>query len=149
MCKYVDNLSFLRQTLNKIVLLIILTWSGVRSLSKILQKKKASTPTFLSSAQETRKESSLGQRVKNHGNGWLTSTKRQVSTEEKTLWGRVLMVTTVTFFFCARVYTLTYIVHARRKQIAYKICRLFYRQTRHFAKFTSALKYTTRKGQFV
>ena len=44
------------------------------------------------------------------------------------------MVTTVTFFFCARVYTLTYIVHARRKQIAYKICRLFYRQTRHFAK---------------
>ena len=33
----------------------------------------------------------------------------------------------------ARVYTLTYIVHARRKQITYKICQLFYRQTRHFA----------------
>ena len=50
------------------------------------------------------------------------------------------MVTTVTFFFCARVYTLTYIVHARRKQIAYKICRLFYRQTRHFAKVYVCIK---------
>ena len=56
------------------------------------------------------------------------------------------MVTTVTFFFCARVYTLTYIVHARRKQIAYKICQLVYRQTRHFAK---VYVYTTRKVQFV
>ena len=43
-------------------------------------------------------------------------------------------------FFCARVYTLTYIVHARRKQIAYKICRLFYRQTRHFAKVYVCIK---------
>ena len=54
-------------------------------LKQNIAKKKASTPTFLSSAHETRKESSLGQRVKNHGNGWLTPTKRQVSTEEKTL----------------------------------------------------------------
>ena len=94
-CKYVDNLSFLQQTLDKFVLLIILTWSGVRSLSKIL-KKRLKRRHILSSAHEKGKESSLGQRVKNHGNGWLTSTKRQVSTEEKTLWGRVLVVTTVT-----------------------------------------------------
>ena len=31
-----------------------------------------------------------------HGNGWLTSTKTQVWTKEKTLWGRVLVVTAVT-----------------------------------------------------
>ena len=33
--------------------------------------------------------------MKNHGNGWLTSTKTQVWTEEKTLWGRVLVETAV------------------------------------------------------
>ena len=55
------------------------------------------------------------------------------------------MVTTVTFFL-PRVYTLTYIVLARRKQIAYKICRLFYRQTPHFAKVYVCIKihYTQR-----
>ena len=95
-CKYVDNLSFLQQTLDKFVLLIILTWSGVRSLRKILQKKRLKRRHILSSAREKGKESNQGQRVKNHGNVWLTSTKRQVSTEEKTLWGRVLVVTTVT-----------------------------------------------------
>ena len=31
-----------------------------------------------------------------HGNGWLTSTKTQVWTKEKALWGRVLVVTAVT-----------------------------------------------------
>jgi len=31
----------------------------------------------------------------NHGNGWLTSTKPQVWTEEKNLWGGVLAVTAV------------------------------------------------------
>ena len=31
----------------------------------------------------------------NHGNGWLTSTKPQVWTEEKTLWECVLVVTAV------------------------------------------------------
>ena len=36
---------FLRQTLNKFVFLIILTWSGVTSLSKILPKK-GETPTY-------------------------------------------------------------------------------------------------------
>ena len=41
------------------------------------------------------KESSLGQRMKNYGNSWLTSTKTQVWTEEKTFWGRVLVVTAV------------------------------------------------------
>ena len=94
MCKYVDNLSFLRKTLNKFFLLVILTWSGVRSCSKILQKR-LKRRHILPSAQETEKESSLDQRVKNHGNGWLTSTKTQVWTEEKTLWGRVLLVTAV------------------------------------------------------
>ena len=74
----------------------------------MLQKKenRLKRRHILSSAREKEKESSLDQRVKNHGNGWLTSTKRQVSTEES---------------------------NARRKQITYKICRLFYRQTRHFA----------------
>ena len=94
MCKYVDNLSFLRKTLNKFFLLVILTWSGVRSCSKILQKR-LKRRHILPSAQEMEKESSLDQRVKNHGNGWLTSTKTQVWTEEKTLWGRVLLVTAV------------------------------------------------------
>ena len=93
-CKYVDNLGFLRETLNKFFLLVILTRSGVRSCSKILQKR-LKRRHILPSAQETEKESSLGQRVKNHGNGWLTSTKTQVWTEEKTLWGRVLLVTAV------------------------------------------------------
>ena len=94
MCKYVDNLSFLRKTLNKFFLLVILTWSGVRSCSKILQQR-LKRRHILPSAQETEKESSLDQRVKNHGNGWLTSTKTQIWTEEKTLWGRVLLVTAV------------------------------------------------------
>ena len=31
-----------------------------------------------------------------HGNGWLTSTKTQVWIKEKTIWGRVLVVTAVT-----------------------------------------------------
>ena len=76
--------------------LVILTWSGVRSCSKILRKRlKRRHINILPSAQETERESSLGQRVKNHGNGWLTSTKTQVWTEEKTLWGRVLVVTAV------------------------------------------------------
>ena len=47
------------------------------------------------SARETGKESSLGQRVKNHGNGWLMSTKPQVWIKEKNLYGRVLVVTAV------------------------------------------------------
>ena len=68
-------------------------------LKQNIAKKRLKRRHILSSAHETGKESSLGQRVKNLGNGWLTSTKRQVSTEEKTLWGRVLVVTTVTFFF--------------------------------------------------
>ena len=90
MCKYVDNLSFLRETLNKFFLLVILTWSGVRSCSKILQKR-LKRRHILPSAQKTENEFSLGQRVKNHGNGWLTSTKTQVWTEEKTLWGRGIL----------------------------------------------------------
>ena len=48
-------------------------------------------------------------------------------------------------------------VHSRRKEIEYKICRSFYRQTRNFASVQwfksrahlAALKYTTRKGKFV
>ena len=83
-CKKVDNLSFLRQKLNYFVLLVILTWSCVRSCSKILQKR-LKRRDVLSSAREIGKESSLGQRVKNHGNCWLTSTKTQVWTKEKTL----------------------------------------------------------------
>ena len=39
----------------------------------------------LSSAPETGKASALDQRVKNHGNGWLTSTKTQVWTRRKKL----------------------------------------------------------------
>ena len=74
---------------------LILTWSGVRSCGKILQKR-LKRRHILPSARETEKESSLDQPVKNHGNGWLTSTKTQVWTEEKTLWGRVLVVTAVT-----------------------------------------------------
>ena len=60
------------------VLLVVLIWSGARSCSKVLQKR-----LVLPSARETGKESALGQRVKNHGNGWLTSTKTQVWTRRK------------------------------------------------------------------
>ena len=74
----------------------ILTWSGVRSWRKILQKR-LKRRHILPSAQETEKESSLGQRVKNYGNGWLTSTKTQIWPEEKTLWGRVLVVPAVSW----------------------------------------------------
>ena len=58
--------------LNKFVLLVILTWSGIRSCSKILQKQLKRRHILLS-AWETGKESSLGHPVKNHRNGWLTS----------------------------------------------------------------------------
>ena len=48
------------------------------------------------SARETGKESSLGRPTReNHGNGCLTSTKPEVWTEEKNLWGGVLVVTAV------------------------------------------------------
>ena len=55
------------------VLLVVLIWSGARSCSKVLQKR-----LVLPSARETGRESALDQRVKTHGNGWLTSTKTQV-----------------------------------------------------------------------
>ena len=90
------NLSFLRQTLNKFVLLVILTWSGARSGKKILQKR-LKRRHVLPSARETGKESALGQRVKNNCSSWLASTKTQVWTRRKNLkvWGRVLVVATV------------------------------------------------------
>ena len=62
-CKEVHNLSFLRQTLNKFISLIILGWYGVRSCSKISQKPFKCWH-FPSSARETGKESFLVQCVK-------------------------------------------------------------------------------------
>ena len=53
---------------------------------KILQKRLKRRHALLS-AREMGKESSLVQRVKNHGNCWLTSTKTQVWTEEKPFEG--------------------------------------------------------------
>ena len=67
---------------DKFVLLVILTWSCAGSCSEILQKR-LKRGHVLPSARETGKESALGQRVKNHGNGWLTSTKTQVWTRRK------------------------------------------------------------------
>ena len=85
MCKWVNNLSFLRQTLRKFVLLEIFTWSSVRSCSKILQNrlKHRHVPPI---APEKGKESSLGQRVKTMVTDW-----RPPNGEEKSLWGRVLV----------------------------------------------------------
>ena len=60
----------------------------------------------LPSAREKERESSLGQRVKNDDDGWSTSTKTHVSTEEKTFWGRVLVVTAVMIFLCPFFFTL-------------------------------------------
>ena len=85
-CKKVDNLSLLRQKLYNFVLLVVLTWSCVRSCSKILQKRLKRRHA-LPSARQTAKESSLGQRVKNHGNCWLTSPKRRFEPKKKPFEG--------------------------------------------------------------
>ena len=47
-------------------------------------KKRCKHQHILSSTWQMGKESSLGQWVNNHGSSWLTSTKRQVWTKEKT-----------------------------------------------------------------
>ena len=51
-------------TLHKFVLLVIFTWSGVRSCSKIILQRRLKHRHFPPSAWETGKESSLGRRVK-------------------------------------------------------------------------------------
>jgi len=60
----------------------MLTWRCAGSCSKILQKR-LKRRHVLPSARKTGKEAVLGQRAKNHGNGWLTSTRTQVWTRRK------------------------------------------------------------------
>ena len=132
-CKKVDNLNFLPQTRNKFVLLVILTWSGVRSCSIILQTRHERRH-FPPSAWETGKESSLGQRVKTMVTvDWRAANRKFESVEflseiEKTMTWKILYIVDNVYKGFRYISFVSRLSHDIDRDSSTAYCRVFIRR---------------------